>query len=259
MPAPCRMALLRLTGHVPYSVGLAQMESAAAVVKATPSLAGCLLLLEHLPVISVGRRLRPKGGGDDSLPPDVVLSPEEIAKQFDAEIHVSPRGGKVTCHMPGQVVAYPIVNLRALPGKSSATLGVREYVHALEDAVSQSCASFDAPFDRVKPGREPGREGAWVEGTQRKIASVGVRVSAGIATHGVALNVSNDLRLFDAVVPCGLEGVTMTSMWNENGGSAPTFDDVASKLACAIADNIGAQPVWLDAAAELDASMLENV
>ena len=135
------------------------------------------------------------------------------------------RGGDITFHGPGQIVAYPIVELRD-------PLDLRRYVRTLEAAVVDTAASFG-----VEAGRLEGLPGIWVEG-QRKLAAVGVRVKRGVTTHGLALNVNNDLAWFDEMIPCGIRDKQVTSLARELGHPAP-MDDVADALAGQLANHLG--------------------
>lgn len=117
---------------------------------------------------------------------------EETLRSLGAELHVTDRGGDITFHGPGQLVGYPVVNLRALG------CGVRDYVEGLEDCLVASAAALGV----AARGRLPGAPGVWVG--ERKLAAVGVRVSGGVTSHGFALNVSTDLSFFAHIVPCGL-------------------------------------------------------
>ena len=156
-----------------------------------------LVLLEHDPVYTLGR------GGDAA---NLLASPERLA-EIGAELVRIDRGGDITFHGPGQLVAYPIVELRD-------PLDLRRYVRALEAAVITTAAAFGVTADRVE-----GRPGVWVDGT-RKLAAVGVRVRRGVTTHGLALNVSTDLAWFDEMIPCGIPGCQVTGLERETG--APT-------------------------------------
>jgi lipoyl(octanoyl) transferase len=151
-----------------------------------------LLLLEHWPVYTRGRR---------SIPGELPMG-EDWYRMQGIDIVETDRGGKVTYHGPGQLVGYPIVRID----------DVVEYVAALEGALVGALGEVGV----VARGRsEEGREftGVWVE--DRKIVSIGVHVSAGVTTHGFAVNVENDLQPFSWIVPCGLEGVRMTSIIRE--------------------------------------------
>jgi lipoyl(octanoyl) transferase len=174
-----------------------------------------LLLLEHFPVYTIGR------GGD---PANMLATPERL-REIGAELIRIDRGGDVTFHGPGQIVAYPIVELRD-------PLDLRRYVRTLEAAVIDTSAAFGVTADRLE--RNPG---IWVDG-ERKLAAVGVRVKRGVTTHGLALNVNNDLRWFDEMIPCGIPDKTVTSLARELGHPAP-MDEVADELARQLARHFG--------------------
>ncbi len=148
-----------------------------------------LLLLEHPPVYTVGRRGRL----------DNLLAPPEELERRGARLYFIERGGDVTFHGPGQLVGYPILDLKNL--RCDVTL----YLRRLEEVLIRTLDDFS-----IDAGRIPGRTGVWVEG--EKIASIGIALRRWVTMHGFALNVNTDLSYFDLIVPCGLSGVKMTSM-----------------------------------------------
>lgn len=152
------------------------------------------LLVEHPLVFTLGRH------ADRS---HLGLS-EAVLRERGAELTRIERGGEVTCHNPGQLVVYPIVHLRA------ARLAVRDHVARLEEVMLRIAAEWG-----VVASRDPRNRGVWTTG--RKLGSVGVAVRHGVAFHGLALNVANDLEPFTWINPCGLAGVTMTSLTRESG------------------------------------------
>lgn len=159
-----------------------------------------LLLLEHTPVYTRGRRSSP-----DELPMG-----REWYEAQGIEVRDTDRGGRVTYHGPGQLVAYPILSLRPYGDD------VLEYVRRLERTMIEALAAHGVEAEVIA-----GLTGVWVpsqgpEG-RRKIGSIGVHVSRGVTTHGLAVNVSNDLQPFEWIVPCGIEGVAMTSLSRELG------------------------------------------
>ncbi len=158
-----------------------------------------VLLLEHDPVYTLGR------GGDEA---NLLATPDRMAA-IGAELVRIDRGGDITFHGPGQLVAYPIVEL-------ADPLDLRRYVRALEAAVIATAYEFG-----VRADRREGLPGVWVDGA-RKLAAVGVRVKRGVTTHGLALNVSTDLHWFDEMVPCGIPGCEVTSLERETGRLIPT-------------------------------------
>ncbi len=153
-----------------------------------------LLVLEHPPVYTRGRRTQP-----GELPLGDAWYRERGIEVLDVD-----RGGRVTYHGPGQVVGYPVVKVD----------NVLRFVHAMEDAIVAALRDEGIPArGRTADGRE--FIGVWVE--DRKIASIGIHLSKGVTTHGLAVNVANDLEPFSWVVPCGLDGVAMTSVARELG------------------------------------------
>jgi lipoyl(octanoyl) transferase len=174
-----------------------------------------LLLLEHFPVYTIGR------GGDES---NLLATPDRL-RDLGAELVRIDRGGDITFHGPGQIVAYPIVELRD-------PLDLRRYVRTLEAAVIATADRFDVAADRL-----PGHPGIWVDG-ERKLGAIGVRVRRGVTTHGLALNVNTDLRWFDEVIPCGIPDKGVTSLASELGRAVP-MEDVEGELGRQLAAHLG--------------------
>ena len=156
-----------------------------------------LLLVEHPPVITLGRGTRPA-----SLP----LSRGQL-EQRGLEVFEAERGGDVTHHGPGQLVGYPLLDLQQLQPD------LHWYLRELEGALIDALGDLG-----IAAGRTPGLTGVWTGG--RKIASIGIHVKQWITMHGFALNVANDLSWFDYIVPCGIRGVEMTSVSRELGAPA---------------------------------------
>jgi lipoyl(octanoyl) transferase len=208
-----RRFIVRHLGRVEYEDGLALMRLAADAVRAGhPPGADHLFLLEHPPVVTMG-----KGAGRSNI----VASPSWLARR-GWEIHETDRGGDVTWHGPGQLVAYPVLEL-------GTGMGARRYVEALEEAMIRTCAGFG-----VEAARHPEHRGAWV-GT-RKIGAIGVHVSRGMTSHGLALNVAVELEHFRAIVPCGIAdpGLGVTSLareLGERGLRLPATEEVEERLA----------------------------
>ena len=167
---------------------------------------GGLLLLEHSHVYTLGRR----GTLDD------ILAPAERLSSLGVEMHHADRGGEVTYHGPGQLVGYPIVDLRRL------RMRPLEYVRSLERLLIETLSDFG-----IVAEAEGHPTGVWTGGA--KIAAIGVRVSRGVTTHGFALNVSPDLDYFEHIIPCGIEDCRVTSM--ESEGVSAEVADVASGAA----------------------------
>jgi lipoate-protein ligase B len=181
-----------------------------------------LLLLEHEPVLTLGRH---------SDPAHVLAGWAELAARHIELIRVE-RGGEVTYHGPGQLTAYPILRL------TDRGLMVRPLVSALETALAAACAAFG-----VAAGPRPGFPGCWC--ADRKIGAVGVRVEHGVSYHGIALNVTASMADFELIEACGLPGVESTSIARERGESvAPTTESVArsaSAFAPALAAALGVE------------------
>jgi lipoate-protein ligase B len=156
--------------------------------------ADTVLLVEHPAVITLGARQSAN---------KLLVNPEELARHKIDLVEIR-RGGGVTAHNPGQLVFYPILHLQEL------RLDINQYVRTLEAIGIELLAELGAPSERRK-----GFPGLWIG--QRKIASIGVRVSRFATCHGMAINIQNDLSIFDFMVPCGLDGVQMTSVQKETG------------------------------------------
>lgn len=219
-----RRLLVRQLGRVEYADGLALMRLAAEAIRGGhPPDADHLFVLEHPPVLTLGR-----GAGRANI----VAAPAWLERR-GWEIHETDRGGDVTWHGPGQLVAYPVLQL-------GIGMGARGYVAALEEAMIQTCAAFGVAAERHSEHR-----GAWVE--TRKIGAVGVHVARGMTSHGLALNVAVELDDFQAIVPCGIAdprlGVTSLDRERaERGLAAPALDEVARTLAAHLAEALGRRP-----------------
>lgn len=180
-----------------------------------------MLLLEHPPVVTLGRSTKPE---------NLLCTPDELAARGVERFEVA-RGGDVTFHAPGQLVGYAIVDLSE---RREAPRDVHRFLRALEDALIEALLAFDLVAARVE-----GKTGVFMENDapgdrDRKIASIGIGVRRWISYHGFALNVSVDLSGFDVIVPCGLEGVDMTSVAAElmrSGRAVPPDLDVAMREA----------------------------
>ena len=218
-----------------------------------------LLLLEHGAVLTLGR---------NASDGHVIAPPELIAARGIEVVRVE-RGGEVTYHGPGQLVAYPIVALAAPASEpvrpGPRPLGVRRFVEALESAMADTCAASG-----VAAGPRVGHPGCWVDADgpiPRKIGALGIRVARGVTFHGIALNVTTDLADFDLIDPCGMPGIHSTSLARErqrpgvpgtDGDAAPTTASVAEAaaiFAVALARRLGMAltgdlPPFADAAEE---------
>ncbi|WP_305044680.1 lipoyl(octanoyl) transferase LipB [Geoalkalibacter sp.] len=197
MPRPI-FKVLR-AGRLAYAGGLALQEQ--LIEQRLHGGPDILVLLEHEPTITLGR------GADERH----VLLDEDELKRRGIALHRVGRGGDVTWHGPGQMVAYPILHLDAL-GRD-----LHLYLRRLEDTLIGTLARFG-----VAGERRSGKTGVWVRG--RKIAAIGVGVRRWVAWHGLSLNVAPDLEGFAAIVPCGLDGVALTSLSEECGRNLAPAD-----------------------------------
>lgn len=211
MAAVCRVAWL---GRVGYAQGL-RLQEALVRERQAGRIADTLLLLEHPPVFTLGKRR-------EAAERNIIAGSDAISA-IGATVELCERGGDVTYHGPGQLVAYPIVHLSEL-----ANTGVRRYVEGLEDVMIETVAAYGLSAT----GRRPEETGAWIG--QRKLGAVGVRVNQRVASHGFALNACTDLRAFELIVPCGLKDRGVTSIARELGtegsADAPTAEDVGWRV-----------------------------
>ncbi len=154
----------------------------------------------------------------------MLASREQLAAR-GVEVFECDRGGDVTYHGPGQLVGYPLFDLRGF----NPRVGAVEFVRRLEEVLIRTCADFGVAARRV-----PGRTGVWTETSDAKIAAIGVHISRGVTSHGFALNVSTDLDAFQLIVPCGITDKQVTSLAREIS-SAPTLEKVAESVARTLA------------------------
>jgi lipoyl(octanoyl) transferase len=255
-------------GTVDYLTALCLQERLVALRK-DGRVPDVVLLLEHTPVITLGRNAQSKN----------ILAAPELLVQRGVEVHECDRGGDVTFHGPGQLVAYPIFDLRGWPAQTSAgkTLGAVEYVRRLEEILIRTCADFGIATTRI-----PGLTGVWTDRGDRhllsggalpssagsvkgehgiaahpaaKIAALGVHISRGVTSHGVALNVNTDLRFFDLIVPCGISSRSVTSMAKELNRTL-RLQEVAHRFSRNMGAVFSSQVLWLDS---LDALLGNNL
>ena len=261
-------------GSLDYATSLRLQEKLVAMRK-NGRIGDALLLLEHSPVITLGRNAKSS---------NVLASPEMLARR-GVEVFECDRGGDVTFHGPGQMVAYPIFDLRGFPSESASrkTLGAVEYVRRLEEVLIRSCADFGIPAKRIagltgvwtgEDARSPkkqelaefpiqldGRGRPSPHGSERsehpeaKIAALGVHISRGVTSHGLALNVNTDLNFFNLIVPCGITSKPVTSMQKELGRAIP-MQDIAHALTRNFGTVFHSQILWLDS---LDALLGNNL
>ncbi|MFM9996514.1 MAG: lipoyl(octanoyl) transferase LipB [Phycisphaerales bacterium] len=197
-------------------------EVLASREAATPEV-GRLLLVEHDPVVTIGRR----PGSARHL----TATPEQLARHGVA-VAESDRGGDVTYHGPGQVVAYPILDLNVLG------LGLHAYMRMLESVVIDALAAFG-----VRGERDTSATGVWVRSDHRaggpaKIAAMGVRVRRWVSMHGLALNVSTNPEHFGLIVACGLAGRSVTNLSTVLGTRCPSMDEVKRALVASMIDHV---------------------
>ena len=216
-----RALVVHELGRVEYEDGLALMRIAAEAVRAgAPAETDHLFLVEHPPVLTLGRGAARR---------NIVAAPAWLERQ-GFEIHETDRGGDVTYHGPGQIVGYPVVDLSGRPD-------VRKYVAALEEAMIRTCADWG-----VEARRHEEHRGAWVG--HRKVGAVGVHLSRWITSHGFAFNHTTDLSHFQVIVPCGIADprLGVTSLEAElaaRGLPAPAAAEVRARLAAHVAEALG--------------------
>ena len=208
---PC---LLITPGSVPYDEA-SRLQQALGAARRRDEIPDVLVLLEHPPVVTIGR-----GGADGGL----LASREELLAR-GIEVHQSPRGGKVTYHGPGQLVGYPVLDL------SRRGRDLNAYLRKLERALIRSLRGFG-----ITAFRRPGLTGVWTE--RGKIAAIGIAVRHWITSHGFALNVSCDLAPFELIDPCGLGDLSVTSM-TQHLPHAPPLEAVQKKVARCLAEQFG--------------------
>ncbi|MBB5057255.1 lipoyl(octanoyl) transferase [Granulicella aggregans] len=206
----------------------------------TGAIGDALLLMEHPPVLTLGRN---SGRGN------VLASDGELA-QRGVELYDTNRGGDVTYHGPGQLVGYPIFDLRGdLPGKKGPHLGPVDFVRLLEEVLIRACGEFGVMAQRVAK-----RTGVWtVAGgsvLEKKIAAIGVHVSQGVTSHGFALNVTTDLRDFQWIVPCGISDREVTSLELE-ADRVPSMEEAGNAVAKSFGRVFGRQVVACASVEEL--------
>jgi lipoyl(octanoyl) transferase len=216
-------------GQVEYGMALALQRSLVELRK-SGKIADTLLLLEHPPVITLGRNADRAN----------VLASEEALKQKGVALFECDRGGDVTYHGPGQLVGYPIFDLRGFQPR----LGAVEFVRRVEEALIRACADFGIEAERVA-----GSTGVWTRGG--KIAAIGVHISRGVTSHGFALNASTALDAFQLIVPCGISDKPVTSLHKaiaelDPGRAVPALDQVAEVVTRNLGKVFESQVLWVD-------------
>ena len=250
-------------GTVDYASGLRLQQQLLALRK-EEKIGDVLLLLEHSPVITLGRNAKAA---------NVIASPELLA-QRGVEVFECDRGGDVTFHGPGQIVGYPIFDLRgfATPDGKRKTLGAVEFVRRLEEVLIRTCADFAIPTKRV-----PGLTGVWTDlnplsfraeendsqnrspesrdllfagtttnsSSEAKLAAIGIHISRFVTSHGFALNVNTDLRYFNLIIPCGITAKPVTSMQRELGRPLD-LNAVAESVSRNVGTVFSSQVLWVE-------------
>jgi lipoyl(octanoyl) transferase len=242
--------LLQL-GRISYVEGLAVQKRVIEARKQN-LIGDTLLLLEHPPVLTLGRNSHREN----------VLATDELLASRNVELHEINRGGDVTYHGPGQLVGYPIVDLRGdWPGKKGPHLGPVDFMRMLEEVIIRVCYDFGIPAQRIA-----GRTGVWTIASgnvqEKKIAALGIHVSQGVTSHGFALNVTTDLRDFDLIVPCGITDRTVTSLELEaqptdDPARQPTMQNAINSVARNFGRIFERQMVACDSVEELLASSVK--
>jgi len=251
------IAVLHL-GLIDYATALRLQETLVELRK-QERVPNVLLLLEHAPVITLGRNAKPA---------NIIASREFLAGK-GVEVFEINRGGDVTFHGPGQLVGYPIFDLRSFTPK----LGAVDYVRKLEEVLIGTCAQYRIEAQRIRgmtgvwtmageqavdekettgaPGPAPRSSALTRERRcERKLAAIGVHISRGVTSHGFALNVSTDLEYFKLIIPCGLSGKPVTSIERESGTQVP-ITEVLPVVTRNFGAVFGAQILWLESLDEL--------
>jgi len=223
-------------GRVDYGEAL-RLQQELVALRTAGQIGNVLLLLEHPPVLTLGRNASRAN----------VLASDELLARRGVTLHEINRGGDVTYHGPGQLIGYPIFDLRSLRSPAGSRLGPVDFVRLMEEALIRLCGEFGVPAGRIC-----GLTGVWCRlrwgslsdencGStakdhpmgERKIAAIGIHVARGVTSHGFAFNVTTDLRGFTLINPCGITDRPVTSLENEIAGpnSLPTFESLAHSAA----------------------------
>jgi lipoyl(octanoyl) transferase len=239
------ISLIQL-GTLDYTTGLGLQQQLVGLRK-EDKISDVLLLLEHSPVITLGRNAKAA---------NVIASPELLA-QRGVELFECDRGGDVTFHGPGQIVGYPIFDLRgyATPEGKRKTLGAVDFVRRLEEVLIRTCADFAIPTKRVQ-----GLTGVWTgaagndahggtsaprQSAEAKLAAIGIHISRSVTSHGFALNVNTDLSYFDLIIPCGITTKPVSSM-RQQLGKELNLNAVAESVARNFGTVFSSQILWLE-------------
>jgi lipoyl(octanoyl) transferase len=254
------ISLIQL-GTVDYATGL-KLQQQLVTLRKEEKIGDVLLLLEHSPVITLGRNAKAAN----------VIASRELLAQRGVELFECDRGGDVTFHGPGQIVGYPIFDLRGYSNSNSLSsraeendslkanrslqsrdpvfpadgttltrkhLGAVDFVRRLEEVLIRTCADSAIPTKRI-----PGLTGIWTEG-EAKLAAIGIHISRFVTSHGFALNVNPDLSYFDLIIPCGIASKPVTSMQHELG-RALDLNAVAESISRNFGVVFQSQILWVD-------------
>jgi lipoyl(octanoyl) transferase len=243
-------------GTIDYATGL-RLQRQLVELRKEGKIGNVLLLLEHSPVITLGRNAKAAN----------VIASLDLLTQRGVELFECDRGGDVTFHGPGQIVGYPIFDLRgfATPDGKRKTLGAVEFVRRLEEVLIRTCADFAIPTKRL-----PGLTGVWTNpeattslvgtaasavhrseasvpdhGPEAKLAAIGVHISRSVTSHGFALNVNTDLSFFDLIIPCGITAKPVTSMQQELGRPLD-LSTVAESISRNFGTVFSSQMLWVE-------------
>jgi lipoyl(octanoyl) transferase len=221
-------------GRLDYATGL-DLQKTLVELRHQQRIGNTLLLLEHPPVLTLGRNSSRAN----------ILANEELLAQRGVEVHEINRGGDVTYHGPGQLVGYPIFDLRSF----NPRLGAVDYVRRLEEVLIRACGDYGIRAQRIA-----GRTGVWTFAggsvQERKIAAIGVHISRGITSHGFAFNVTTDLRDFNLIVPCGIADRDVTSLEQETD-TPPSMEDVMHTVSRYFGQVFEAQVLWMESLDDL--------
>ena len=216
-------------GTVEYSTAL-ELQRTVVELRHQQRIGDALLLLEHPAVITFGRNASESN----------LLASRETLQQRGVEVFETNRGGDVTLHAPGQLVGYPIFDLRGFTPR----LGAIDYVRRIEEVLIRTCGDVNVVCERVA-----GSTGVWTQADPpKKIAAIGVHISRGITSHGFALNVTTDLELFDLIVPCGIRDKGVTSIARElpPGRAMPTVEELGNRVSANFGRVFGEQILWCE-------------
>jgi lipoyl(octanoyl) transferase len=206
-------------GRISYAEGL-RLQGEVVAARKAGRIGDTLILLEHPPVLTLGRNATRAN----------ILADDAALARKGIEVHEINRGGDVTYHGPGQLVGYPVFDLRGeLPNKRGPHLGPVDFVRLMEEALILTCKDFGVPAQRICK-----LTGVWTYAggsIAEKLAAIGIHVSQAVTSHGFALNVTTDLRDFGLIVPCGIADRGVTSLEMESPHTpAPTLEQAANSV-----------------------------